>query len=182
MPLNARHPYDVSKSCPDLIARSFADTYNLSVTITRCGNVYGGGDLNWSQLVPGTIRSVLENRTPVLRSDGSYTRDFIFVSDVVEAYLLLAAKTSEKGIRGEAFNLGLESRISVLDVTRKILSLMGRTDLEPVILNHAQAEIRDQSLDVGKARRLLGWSPKYNLEEGMTRTISWYKNFFESRK
>lgn len=177
MPLNARHPYDVSKSCPDLIAFTYAWTYGLPVNVTRCGNVYGGGDLNWSQLVPGTIRSVLSNRRPVLRSDGSYTRDFIFVSDVVQAYLLLASKTGKDQLRGEGFNFGLQSRVTVLDMTQAILRLMGRSDLQPLIANDARGEIKDQSLDAGKASRILGWTPSYTLEEGLLETIRWYQDY-----
>jgi CDP-glucose 4,6-dehydratase len=177
MPFNARHPYDVSKSCPDLIAFTYAWTYRLPVNVSRCGNVYGGGDLNWSQLVPGTIRSVLSNQHPVLRSDGSYTRDFIFVSDVVQAYLLLASHTGKEKLQGEGFNFGLQSRVTVLDMTRAILRLMGRSDLQPVIANAARGEIKDQSLDAGKAKRLLGWTPRYTLEEGLDETIRWYREY-----
>ncbi len=177
MPLQGRHPYDVSKTCTDLIALTYARTYDLPVTITRCGNVYGGGDLNWSQLVPGTIRSVLSNERPVLRSDGNYTRDFIFVSDVVDAYLLLAANTARHGIRGEAFNFGLQSRVTVMEMALTILKLMGRTDLQPVVLNQAKGEITDQSLDSSKAKRLLGWTPMYDLEQGLLETIRWYRDY-----
>ncbi len=172
-----RHPYDVSKSCADLIARTYAYTYDLPVTVARCGNVYGGGDLNWSRIVPGTVRSVLCDQQPVLRSDGEYTRDYIFVSDVVEAYLLLAERTPNMTIRGEAFNFSCGSPITVLHLTLKILELMGRGDLEPIILNLSLAEIRDQYLDSGKASRLLGWVPRYSLEEGLALTISWYREF-----
>lgn len=177
MPLNARHPYDVSKSCPDLIAFTYAWTYGLPVNVTRCGNVYGGGDLNWSQLVPGTIRSVLSNRRPVLRSDGTYTRDFIFVSDVVQAYLLLASKTGKDQLRGEGFNFGLQSRVTVLDMTQAILRLMGRSDLQPLIANDARGEIKDQSLDAAKSKRILGWAPSFTLEEGLLQTIHWYQDY-----
>lgn len=177
MPLRGRHPYDVSKSCTDLIALTYARTYDVPVTITRCGNVYGGGDLNWSQLVPGTIRSVLSNERPVLRSDGNYTRDFIFVSDIVNAYLLLAVNTAREDIRGEAFNFGLQSRVTVMDVTLAILRLMGRTDLQPIILNQAKGEIKDQSLDSSKAKHLLGWTPVYDLEHGLLETIRWYQDY-----
>ena len=177
-----QHPYDVSKSCADLIASTYAHTYNLPVTVARCGNVYGGGDLNWSRIVPGTIRAVLENQRPLLRSDGKYTRDYIFVLDVVDAYLLLANNTSEDGISGEAFNFSLESPVSVLEITRLILRLMGDSDLEPMILNEAKAEIKDQYLDSSKAKRLLNWRPKYNREEGLTETISWYQDFLGTHK
>jgi CDP-glucose 4,6-dehydratase len=178
MPLQGRHPYDVSKSCTDLIALTYARSYEVPVTITRCGNVYGGGDLNWSQLVPSVIRSVLSNQRPVLRSDGSYTRDFIFVSDVVNAYLLLASKTTEKNIQGEAFNFGLQSRITVMDMTLAVLRLMERSDLQPIIRNEAKREIKDQSLDSSKARKLLEWAPTYGLDQGLVETICWYRDFF----
>jgi CDP-glucose 4,6-dehydratase len=139
--------------------------------------VYGGGDLNWAQLVPSVIRSVLASERPVLRSDGSNTRDYIFVSDVVNAYMLLASRTGEKKIQGQAFNFGLESRTTVLDMTRAVMRLMGRPDLEPNILNSAKGEIQDQSLDSTKARRELGWSPTYSLEQGLTETIAWYRDY-----
>ena len=179
---NGRYPYDVSKSCADLIATTYAHTYNLPVTVARCGNVYGGGDLNWSRIIPGTIRSVINNQRPILRSDGRYTRDFIFVLDVVEAYLLLASKTPEAGIRGEAFNFSIGSPMSVIDVTFTLQKLMGKNDVEPVILNNARCEIRDQYLDSSKARRLLNWMPHYSLSEGLIETIKWYQDFLGMHK
>jgi len=123
-----------------------------------------------SQLEPagaGGDRSVLANQRPLLRSDGSYTRDYIFVSDVVNAYVLLASKISEKGVQGEAFNFGLQSRITVMEMTLAVLRLMGREDLQPIIRNEAKGEIKDQSLDSSKARRLLGWAPSFKLEDGL---------------
>jgi len=177
MPLNGRHPYDVSKSCADLIATTYAHTYDLPITVTRCGNIYGGGDLNWSNLVPGTIRSVLHNQRPLLRSDGTFLRDYVFVGDAVEAYLLLAAKTPEAQIKGESFNFSLEQPRSVLDMTHAILTRMERTDLQPVILNQAHGEIKHQYLDASKARALLGWQPRYDLDEGLGQTIAWYRQF-----
>lgn len=177
MLLKGRHPYDVSKSCADLIAMTYAHTYDLPVSVARCGNIYGGGDLNWSRIVPGTIRSILRNERPILRSDGSYTRDYVYVQDIVAAYLRLAQVSPENNIRGEAFNFSPESPTSVLEITRKISELMGRTDLEPVILNQARAEIKDQYLDSSKAERLLNWAPRYSLGEGLLATIQWYKNF-----
>jgi CDP-glucose 4,6-dehydratase len=176
-PLQARNPYDVSKSCPDMIAVSYACSYGLPVAITRCGNVYGGGDLNWSQLVPGVIRDVIDGRRPTLRSDGSYTRDYIFVSDVVKAYVLLAEKISEKGIPGEAFNFGLQSRVTVMEMTQAVLRELGREDLQPIIRNEAKGEIKNQSLDSNKARKLLGWTPSYKLEDGLKETVTWYREF-----
>jgi len=177
MPLDGRHPYDVSKSCTDLLALTYAHTYRLPVIVARCGNIYGGGDLNWSRIVPGTIRSVLRNERPVIRSDGKFIRDYIYVRDVVDAYLALGNHVSvERGI-GQAFNFSPESRVSVLEITRQIQQLMERTDLEPIVLNQAKAEIPNQYLDSTKAHRELGWSPRYTLESGLRETIEWYRDF-----
>lgn len=175
MPANGRHPYDVSKSCTDLLAMTYAHTYGMPVVIARCGNIYGGGDLNWSRIVPGTIRSLLEGQQPIIRSNGLFIRDYIYVRDVVEAYLSLAAHATDEGISGEAFNFSPESRVNVLEITQQIARLMSREDLEPVILNQASAEIVDQYLDSTKARRLLGWEPRYSLEQGLRETITWYE-------
>ena len=175
---NGRHPYDVSKSCADLLALTYAHTYGLPATVARCGNIYGGGDLNWSRIVPGTIRSVLRNQPPVLRSDGTYLRDYVYVQDVVSAYIALAERAPEPGIHGEAFNFGPDRPLSVLEITKKILEQLDRPDLQPVILNEAKAEIRHQYLDFQKAARMLGWSPAYNLERALAETIEWYRDFF----
>jgi CDP-glucose 4,6-dehydratase len=177
-PLQGTHPYDVSKSCADLIAYAYFNTYKLPVCVTRCGNFYGGGDINFNRIIPGTIRSVLYNERPVIRSDGSYIRDYIYVKDAVSAYLLLAEKMEDKSISGEAFNFSNEIQITVLDLTRKILSLTGREDLEPAIENRAIGEIRHQYLSAEKARRKLGWQPLYTLDQGLQETISWYRKFF----
>lgn len=177
MPLHGRHPYDVSKSCADLIALTYAHSYGLAVAVARCGNIYGGGDLNWSRIVPGTIRSLLHGQRPILRSDGTFTRDYVYVLDVVEAYLLLARRAGEAGVRGEGFNFSPERPVSVLEITRKLRELLGRTDLEPEILDRARAEIRDQYLDAGKAHARLGWSPRYTLDQGLAETIDWYRRF-----
>jgi CDP-glucose 4,6-dehydratase len=177
MPLKGRHPYDVSKSCADLIAQSYYYTYDLPVGITRCGNFYGGGDLNFNRIVSGTIKSILNNECPVIRSDGKYIRDYIFILDAVEAYLFLAEKLDNPAIRS-AFNFSNESQVTVLDVVKKILKLMNREDLEPVILNEAKSEIKHQYLSAEKARKRLGWKPKYNLDSGLRKTIEWYKEFF----
>ena len=177
MPLHGRHPYDVSKSCADLIALTYAHSYGLAVAVARCGNIYGGGDLNWSRIVPGTIRSLLHGPRPILRSDGTFTRDYVYVLDVVEAYLLLARRAGEAGVRGEGFNFSPERPVSVLEITRKLRELLGRTDLEPEILDRARAEIRDQYLDAGKAHARLGWSPRYTLDQGLAETIDWYRRF-----
>ena len=177
MPVNGRHPYDVSKSCTDLLAMSYAHTYHMPVTVARCGNIYGGGDLNWSRIVPGTIRSLLRGERPVLRSNGLFTRDYIFVDDVVEAYIALAAASDREDVRGEAFNFSPEGRVTVLEITHAIQRLMDRTDLEPVVLDQVRAEIKDQYLDSSKAKRLLAWTPRFHLDAGLTQTIAWYRAF-----
>jgi len=176
-PLQGQHPYDVSKSCADLIAHAYAKTYGLPVAITRCGNFYGGGDLNWNRIIPGTIRSVLRGHRPVIRSDGSYIRDYFYVEDGAAAYMLLAeclAKRPE--LRGEAFNFSNETQVTVLELVRRILDLMGST-LEPEVRNEASNEIRRQYLSAAKARRELGWRPLFDLDEGLRRTIAWYREF-----
>jgi CDP-glucose 4,6-dehydratase len=182
MPLAGKHPYDVSKSCADLLAGAYAHTYDLPITVARCGNVYGGGDLNWSRIVPGTIRSLLENQRPILRSDGTFTRDYIYVLDVVDGYLRLAGKAAEDGVRGQAFNFSPGEPLSVLEITHAIQRLMGREDLDPVILDRARAEIRDQYLDSTRAMESLGWSSRYSLDDGLQETISWYTRFLGASK
>jgi len=177
-PLQGRHPYDVSKSCADLIAQTYAATYGLPVVITRCGNFYGGGDLNWNRIVPGTIRSILRGQRPVIRSDGSYIRDYFYVEDGAAANLLLAERlASQPNLRGEAFNFSNEIQVTVLELTQRILSAMG-SDLRPDIRNEVSNEIRHQYLSAAKARRLLGWSPLFDLDSGLQRTIGWYQEFF----
>ena len=177
-PLEGRHPYDVSKSCADLLCRAYYETYNLPVCVTRCGNFYGGGDLNFNRIVPGTIRSVLNNEPPVIRSDGTLVRDYFYIEDAVEAYLLLAEKMEEnKEIQGEAFNFSNELQITVLELADKILEVMG-SNLKPVILNEATNEIKHQYLSAKKAKGILGWHSIYTLEEGIRRTIEWYSKFF----
>jgi len=178
-PLKGSHPYDVSKSCADLIAYTYYNTYRLPVCITRCGNFYGPGDLNFNRIVPGTIRSVLKNGPPVIRSDGTFTRDYIYVKDAALAYMHLAEKMDDAKIHGEAFNFSNESPISVLEVVNKILKLMGREGLKPIILNQAQHEIKRQFLSAKKARDLLEWKPKYNLDNGLKETIEWYTDFLK---
>jgi CDP-glucose 4,6-dehydratase len=180
MPANGRHPYDVSKSCTDLLAMTYAHTYEMPIAIARCGNIFGGGDLNWSRIVPGTIRSLMKAERPVLRSDGTFVRDYIYVEDVVSAYMLLAAGAPRQDVRGQAFNFSLENRVTVTEIVEAIQRIMGRTDLKPDIRDQVKAEIRDQYLDAGKARRVLGWSPSYSLEQGLIKTIEWYRHFLST--
>jgi CDP-glucose 4,6-dehydratase len=173
MPLNGRHPYDVSKTCTDLLALTYAHTYQLPVGILRCGNIYGPGDLNWSRIVPGTIRSLLQGERPVLRSDGTFLRDYLYVDDAVNAYLTIAEHLPE--VTGEAFNFSPECALSVLDCVDAIRHEMGRLDLEPVILNEAKAEIVHQYLSCEKAARKFQWKPQFSFKEGLRRTIPWYE-------
>jgi len=179
MPLNGQHPYDVSKSCADLIAHSYAVTYDLPVVTTRCGNFYGGGDLNWNRLVPGTIRSVLRSQRPVIRSDGSYIRDYFYVEDGAAANILLAEKLAETpGLRGQAFNFSNEMQVTVSELVKRILSLM-ESGLEPEISNQASNEIQHQYFSAEKARNILHWSPLFTLDAGLQKTIGWYRDFLE---
>lgn len=177
MPLIGRHPYDVSKSCTDMISFAYAHTYGLPLTVARCGNIYGGGDLNWSRIVPGTIRSLLFNEAPILRSDGSNIRDYVYVKDVVNAYLLLAEQVSNSEVCGEAFNFSPESRVNVLEMVKNISRLMNCEHIEPIVLAQARAEIQDQYLDSKKAANKLGWRSQYSLDNGLLETITWYKRF-----
>jgi CDP-glucose 4,6-dehydratase len=178
MPLRGTHPYDVSKSCADMIAQSYARTFDTPAVVTRCGNFYGGGDLNWNRIVPGTIRSVLRGQRPVIRSDGRYVRDYFYVEDGVEAYILLAERlAAEPDLRGQAFNFSNEERVTVLELVQRILHLMG-SGLEPQILDQASFEIRKQFLSAAKARRMLDWRPLFTLEQGLRGTIAWYEQFF----
>ena len=176
-PLEGRHPYDVSKSCSDLIGQTYGKTYNLPVAITRCGNFYGGGDLNWNRIVPGTIRSVLRGERPVIRSDGQFIRDYFYVEDGAAAYMLLAEKLlSNDRLRGQAFNFSNEIQVTVLDLVNQILKMLD-SSLEPDVRNEASNEIRHQYLSACRARTELAWSPLFTLDEGLAKTISWYQEF-----
>lgn len=182
MPLKGQHPYDVSKSCADLISNTYYHTYHLPIVVARCGNLYGGGDLNWSRLIPGTIKSFLEDEAPLIRSDGSYTRDYLYVEDAAFAYLLLAFNATREDVIGQAFNFGPNKPYSVIEIVQTLQRLMNRSDLDPIILNEAKEEIRDQSLDSQKARKILGWNPQFSLEKGLQQTIDWYQNQCEQKQ
>ena len=179
-PLEGRHPYDVSKSCADLIAQAYGKTYRLPVAVTRCGNFYGGGDLNWNRIVPGTIRSVLRGEAPMIRSDGQFVRDYFYVEDGAACYMLLAEKLLQQSetLRGSAFNFSNEIQVTVTELVKLILEKMN-SSLAPDIRNEASNEIRHQYLSAERARQQLGWQPLFTLDEGLTRTISWYREFLE---
>lgn len=176
-PLQGAHPYDVSKSCADLIAQSYATTYGLPVMITRCGNFYGGGDLNWNRIVPGTVRSIVRGERPIIRSDGEFVRDYFYVEEGARVYTMLAERLAEdRSLSGEAFNFSNEIQVTVLELAEKILKMMG-SDLELDIRNEASHEIRLQYLSAKKARERLGWQPELTLDQGLERTIRWYQEF-----
>ncbi|HWE53407.1 MAG TPA: GDP-mannose 4,6-dehydratase [Bryobacteraceae bacterium] len=176
-PLEGRHPYDVSKSCADLIAQAYYVTYRLPVIVTRCGNFYGGGDLNWNRIVPGTIRSILRGQPPVIRSDGNYVRDYFYVEDGAAAYMLLAERlAADRTLSGQAFNFSNELQVTVLQLVARILKAMG-SDLKPDIRNEASHEIRNQHLSAAKARDVLGWKPLFDLDNALARTVDWYREF-----
>ncbi len=180
MPLQGRHPYDVSKSCADLIAQTYAASYNLPVAITRCGNFYGGGDLNWNRVVPGTIRSVIRGERPIIRSDGKFVRDYFYIEDGAAAYLLLAERlASDSALRGLAFNFSNESQVSVIEMVDLILKKMN-SSLRPEVLNQASNEIRHQFLSAERARTILNWYPQFTLESGLDRTLGWYRQFLDA--
>ena len=178
MALQARHPYEASKACTEFLARSYATTYGLTLAITRCGNLYGGGDLNWSRIVPGTIRSLLAGERPVIRSNGRLVRDYLYVEDAVEACLRLAEQLERPEVRGEAFNISAETPRTVLEVVELLRRLLGCETIEPTVLNLAEGELESQVLSPAKANEVLGWKATWDLESGLQRTIEWYRALF----
>jgi CDP-glucose 4,6-dehydratase len=181
-PLQGRFPYDVSKSCTDLLTQMYAHSFKLRAGVVRCGNLFGGGDLNFLRLIPGVIQSTLENKNFIIRSDGKVVRDFLYVEDAVEAYLCLAEKLAgDDSLIGEAFNFGLGIRITMLELAEKVLKMMGREDLRPDVRNTFTSELREQFLDATKAQTRLGWKPTVGLDEGLRRTIDWYRTYFAEK-
>jgi CDP-glucose 4,6-dehydratase len=176
MSMNGDHPYEVSKSCTDLISTTYARTYGLPVTIARCGNIYGGGDLNWNRIVPGTFRSIIRGEQPVLRSDGTFVRDYLHVDDIVSAYLLLGERSHEDELKGQGFNFSDESPLTVMQIYLAICEAAGKSGLEPKVLNAAVGEIKDQYLDSSKAQNVLGWKASVSLSEGLSKSWQWYNN------
>ncbi len=179
-PLIGNHPYDVSKSCADLIAYTYYHTYNVPVAVTRCGNIYGPGDFNFSRIIPEAMRCMYYGRTLLIRSDGKFTRDYVYVEDIVNGYILLAEKLKKLKLAGEAFNISDENPISVLKLLGQLSKFSGRK-LNYKILNQARYEIKDQYLASGKARKILGWKPKYTLEQGLERTVDWYIQYYKNK-
>ena len=177
-PLAGRHPYDASKSCADILALTYHHTYGLPVCVTRCGNFFGAGDLNFNRLVPGTIRAVLRGQRPLIRSDGSYVRDYFYVEDGAAAYLHLAECMADRPeVVGQAFNFSTEIQVTVLEMVGCILRAMN-SSLLPDVRNEAAHEIKHQYLSAGKARRMLDWRPRYTLDQGLAETIGWYRDYF----
>lgn len=177
-PLVGTHPYDVSKSCADLISLAYHRTWDLPVCVTRCGNLFGPGDLNFNRIVPGTMRSALLGQSPVIRSDGTFVRDYFYVRDAALAYVALAEHMHATGTAGEAFNFSNEAQVTVLELVDKILELVG-TGVEAEILGGGHGEIQRQYLSAAKARKVLGWSPAYTLEQGLAETLPWYRQLLE---
>jgi CDP-glucose 4,6-dehydratase len=180
-PLRARHPYDVSKACADMLALTYHQTYGLPVCVTRCGNFFGGGDLNWNRLIPGTIRSIVRGQRPVIRSDGTYVRDYFYVKDGAEAYLHLAeCMANQPEVVGQAFNFSNELQVTAEEMVCLLLQLMG-SDLEPDIRGEALHEIKHQYLSAAKAREMLGWRPRFHLDEALVETVAWYRAYFQDK-
>lgn len=182
MPLAGEHPYDVSKSCADLIAQAYAKTYDMPIGIARCGNIYGGNDLNFNRIIPGTIQSLIHDLRPVIRSDGTFKRDYLYVKDVVSAYVAIAENLDRTEIKGKSFNFGNNAPLTVLQIVSRIQRLMGKDTLKPILLKSAQGEISEQYLKSTKAATLLRWKPLYSLEQGLVETIAWYTEFFKHKK
>ncbi len=177
MPLHGEHPYDVSKSAADLIAQTYARTYTMPIAITRCANLYGGGDLNWNRLIPGTIRSALQGQAPIIRSDGTFVRDYLYVRDAVRAYMMLAEALDRPDIQGQAFNCSTDEPMSVLEMTRLILSLSPHPRLQPIVLNEVKNEIKDQYLNSAKIEAATGWRPAWTREAALVETLAWYAQY-----
>jgi len=179
MPLQGETPYDVSKSCADLISQSYFKTYGLPICISRLGNVFGPGDLNFNRIVPGTIKSIIENKNIVLRSDGKHIREYFYVKDAANSYIILAENMERKEILGNAFNLSSGEKMTVLEVVEKIKKSM-KSDKIPKIMDTTKNEIRIQTLSTEKARKMLGWKPSYTFDKALPETIEWYKNFLSA--
>lgn len=180
-PLNGRYPYDASKVCADVLSRSYAATFRLPVVVTRFANIYGGGDLNWSRIIPGTIRWALNGEDPIIRSDGTMERDYVHVDDAIRGYLAAGKMSNEQDVIGKAFNFGSGSPISVIDLAQMILAKIP-SSVSPKVLGVATGEIDRQYLDSTLAREMLGWEPQVSLEKGLAKTIDWYSSYFQTKE
>jgi CDP-glucose 4,6-dehydratase len=180
-PLQPKHPYDVSKACADLIARSYASTYGMRVAVTRLANVYGPGDLNWSRIVPDTARALAHGERPVIRSDGTPERDYLYVEDAVDAYLAVADSLDKPAMSGRAWNVGWGRPVRVLDLVRTLTSVSG-VPVEPDIRGEGvpPGEIERQYLDSTAIREELGWEPAWELEDGLRAAWQWYREHLGS--
>ena len=176
--LDAKHPYDLSKAFTDLLSQSYHHTYNLPIGITRCGNLYGGGDLNFNRLIPQTSKYLIYNKNPILRSDGTFLRDYFYVEDAADSYVLLAEKLIDKNLQGEAFNFGTETPRTVLEIVNELIDISGKRGIKPIIQNTAKGEIKKQYLSCKKAKKILSWKPKHNLRQGLEKTYRWYEKWF----
>ncbi len=179
IPLKGEYPYDVSKSCTDLISQSYAKTYGMPIAITRCSNIYGGGDLNFDRIIPETIKHIIHNEEILIRSNGKFIREFFYVKDAAHAYVTLAEKIEELKLKGDAFNFGTDKPVVILDLVNAVIKVSGSKNAKVNILNTVKAEIKDQYLSSEKARKTLNWKPKYTLEEGLKETYDWYKDYFK---
>jgi len=179
-PLAGCHPYDVSKTCSDLIANTYFHTYKLPVAVTRCGNIYGPGDFNFSRLIPDAMRCVFSGKVLKIRSDGKFVRDYVYVEDIVNGYIRIAESLRKGRLFGEAFNLSDEKPLTVMQVLKEINKLCGNK-LEYEIMNIARYEIKKQYLASAKARSILSWKPKYNFNDGLRMTLDWYRAYLGKR-
>lgn len=175
-PLEPLHPYEIAKATQDLLAQSYGRLFGLNIGITRCGNFFGGYDFAFERIIPYTIAQTLKGEAPVLRSDGQFTRDFLYVEEAARTHLLLAERLAgDTTLRGEAFNFSHGVEITVLRLVQGILALMG-SKLQPVIASTAKAEIEHMRLDTSKAKTRLGWQPELDFEAALRRTIGWYRD------
>lgn len=177
-PRRKRHPYQASKMSAELVAQAYSDTYDMPIAISRSDNVYGGRDLNWNRLIPGTVRSILSGEAPTLRSDGTLTRDYVYIKDMVNAYLNLAARAADPGVRGETFHFATGTGTSVLEIVTHLCELTGRSDLKPVILDQAIGERVNEERSTRREHDLLGWTSCVDIRDGLRSTVEWYRKYF----
>ena len=176
--LNGYYPYDASKACAEILARCYYMTYNLPLAITRNANTYGPADMNMSRIIPDVITTILRGEQPIIRSDGTPERDYMYIKDAVSAYLTLAENLHRKEVVGQAFNFGTGKPISVIDLYNKIIKLMGK-NTKPKILGEAKNEIDRQYLAIDKVKKILKWQPGYTIDRGLKETIEWYRQNYQ---